>query len=520
MAAGWAPARISFRKLLSLLIVFSTLLFLVFPTLLGIFSRWLKFDESYSHGFLLLAVSAFLVVRAVRFTKPVPGFYPLWLVPFALALLAFGLGGLLRVEALQHLMVVPLLLGALAVLLGWRQVRFFILPVGLLFFAMPMWDFLSWTLQVITVEINRLLLSLFDIEFRVEGVFVYLIGVGAFEVANGCSGLRYLLVGQSLSVIYGELNLRSVRARVILFFAGVALALFANWVRVFVIIYMGYETNMQTSLIEDHDGFGWWVFAATLVPLFFIARRLEGIGAEKVPARPAESDGQGTPAPFSPAVRTAGILVTAALPLLVWAALPGSSKSIKTEPQPLAIHLVGEQYGPLFANNLEGWKPEIKNADGTYARTFFDRDLAAEESALSLALFAGVYSYDYQRESAEVIQYANRVYDRELWHTEAFFRVTGPDGEPFKGVTLRHRHNGQIIHIAYSYFVEGYWETDELRAKLAQVWGFSNSRTDASLVAFGVSCEGCEPEVALGKLVASSLDDIMAGLDGGESGRE
>jgi len=174
----------------------------------------------------------------------------------------------------------------------------------------------------------------------------------------------------------------------------------------------------------------------------------------------------------------------------------------------------------LFANNLEGWKPEIKNADRTYVRTFFDRDLAAEESAQNLALFAGVYSYDYQRESAEVIQYANRVYDRELWHTEAFFSVTGPDGEPFKGVTLRHRYNGQIIHIAYSYFVEGYWETDELRAKLAQVWGFSNSRTDASLIAFGVSCEGCESEVALRKLVAFSLDEIMAGLEGVESGRK
>src|SRR5690606_33172616 len=129
-----------------------------------------------------------------------------------------------------------ILLGVLAVLMGWRQVRYFIVPVGLLIFTVPVWDFLSWNLQVITVEINRLLLGLMDIEFRVEGVFVYLIGVGTFEVAHGCSGLRYLLVGQSLAVIYGELNLQRVRSRVIIFLAGVLLALVANWIRVFVII--------------------------------------------------------------------------------------------------------------------------------------------------------------------------------------------------------------------------------------------------------------------------------------------
>ena len=259
------------------LIVYGPLLVTLSPTLVGISSRWLKFDESYSHGFLLLAVSAYLVVRTARSLRPTPGFYPFWLIPFTLALLAYGLGGLLRVEALQHLMIVPLVLGALAVLLGWQQVKHFIAPIGLVFFAMPVWDFLAWTLQLITVEINRLLLGMFNIEFEVEGVFVYLIGVGAFEVAHGCSGLRYLLVGQSLALMYGELNLRTVRAKVILFLSGVFLALLANWIRVFVIIYMGYETNMQTSLIEDHDSFGWWVFAATLVPLFLLGRRLEGL---------------------------------------------------------------------------------------------------------------------------------------------------------------------------------------------------------------------------------------------------
>ncbi|PXX90709.1 EpsI domain-containing exosortase [Marinobacter vulgaris] len=494
-------------------IVFASLIFLLWPTLEGIFSRWLKFDESYSHGFLLLLVSVVLVFRVVRLRTPVPGFYPFWLVPFMLALLAYGLGDLLRVQALQHLMVVPLILGALAVLLGWKQVRWFIAPVGLVFFAMPVWDFLAWTLQLITVEINQLLLGLFNIEFEVEGVFVYLIGVGTFEIAHGCSGLRYLLVGQSLSLIYGELNLRTLRARVILFATSVFLALFANWVRVFVIIYMGYETDMQTGLIEDHDSFGWWVFAATLVPLFLIGRRLENSKGERATDAEGGVNESEAHSGGSSARLKVGIAITALLPLMVWFVLPSSDGAVKSEPMALNIELDGERFAPLFSKNLEGWRPRVRNPDRVYVQTLFDRSLATDQSGFDESLFAAVYSYDYQRESAELIQYSNRVYDREEWHPEAFFTLSGPDGAPMKGITLRHRITGDVIHLAYTYYVEGFWETDDLRAKLAQVRGFVNARSDASLIVFGVSCDDCNGKDRLSEVVHSMMEDVVASVD-------
>lgn len=492
-------------------VVFLPLFLLLWSTLAGIFSRWLRFDESYSHGFLLLAISTFLIVRASRRIKPAPRFHPLWLVPFSLALLAFGLGGLLRVEALQHLMVVPLLLGALAILLGWKQVRHFILPIGLLFFAMPMWDFLAWTLQLITVEINRLLLGLFDIDFEVEGVFVSLIGVGIFEVAHGCSGLRYLLVGQSLSVIYGELNLRTARTRLILFLTGVSLALLANWIRVFVIIYMGYETNMQTSLIEDHDSFGWWVFAGTLIPLFLLGRKLESLPAEQVPAGLDQEASCGS---SSPRRLFAGALLTAVLPVVVWWSLPGSGGSVAADPGRLNVSLESENFGPLFSRGLSGWRPKVNNPDSVFSQTVFDRNrLEAGGGGADQSLYLGVYSYDYQRESAEVIQYSNRVFDSSQWHTESFFSVDGSNNMTLRGLQLRHRATNEQIYLAYGYYVEGFWETDDLKAKLAQVRGFFNSRSDASLLVFGVDCDDCDGRAVLQRWVDSAMGSAVAALD-------
>ncbi|MDF0750458.1 exosortase [Marinobacter sp. 71-i] len=483
---------------------------LIWPTVEGIVSRWFKFDESYSHGLLLLLVSVVLVARTLKRELPVPGFYPLWLVPFALALLAYGLGNILRVQALQELTVVPLLLGTLAIFLGWKQVRPFIIPVGVLFFAVPVWDYLSWTLQLITVETNRLLLGLFDIEFEVEGVFVYLIGVGTFEVAHGCSGLRYLLVGQSLAALYGELNLRLVRSRVLFFLVAVVFALLANWIRVFVIIYMGYETNMQTSLIEDHDNFGWWVFAATLVPLFFIGRKLELTRAEQanpVEAAPAAHDRLGGRKIW------VGVLVTAALPVLLFILLPSSAGQIKPSPDTFDFSLDGERYAPLFRNRLSGWRPQMRNPDLVFAQTLFDRQAVTGETGPDQQLFVGVYSYEHQRHRAELVQYWNRIYDRDEWVPEQFFRVKSPSDISLQGVTLRSFSSGKRVHLAYGYYVAGLWETDQWRAKFAQVVSFFSPRTDASLIIFGVACDQCDGEAAVGELVKDAMPPLVSHVD-------
>ncbi|QFS86939.1 MULTISPECIES: exosortase [unclassified Marinobacter] len=486
---------------------------LIFPTVQGIVSRWFKFDESYSHGLLLLAVSLFLTGRTCLRYRLQPGFYPLWLIPFLLALIGYGLGDILRIQAVQQIVVVPLLLGVLAVFMGWRQVRHFIVPVGLLIFTVPVWDFLSWTLQVITVEINRVLLGLMDIEFRVEGVFVYLIGVGTFEVAHGCSGLRYLLVGQSLSVIYGELNLRRLRSRIIMFCCGVLFALAANWIRVFVIIYMGYETNMQTSLIDDHDNFGWWVFAATLVPLFLIGRVLETSPREQVQSPGYRDDGRPVADRSGRTRMAVGVALMVALPLILWLALPSTEHKIRSEPAQINLRLDGEQFGSLFSSNLEGWRPQVRNPDRVYVQTLFERGRVEPDQGLAERLLVSIYSYDFQRHSAELVQYSNRLYDRERWHPENVFTVAAPGAVSLRGVTLRDRVSGKHLHLAYTYYVEGIWETDDLKAKLAQIRGFVNPREDASLIIYGVSCEDCNGLERLEELILGTFSRVVESID-------
>ncbi|MBY6221381.1 exosortase [Marinobacter nauticus] len=496
-------------RLWPFLLVLCVLAFVTFPTLEGIVTRWLKWDESYSHGLLLAGVSLYLIWRKAKANPVAPGFAPVWVLPLIACLLAYWVGGLIRLQALQQLALVPLLFAACATLMGWRQARWFIVPLGLLFLTIPVWDFLAWTLQVITVAVNKFLLGFFDIDFEVEGVFVYLIGVGTFEVAHGCSGLRYLLVGQALVLIYGELYLSRLRSRVTLFCLGVAFALLANWIRVFVIIYMGYETNMQSGLIEDHENFGWWVFAGTLVPLYFLARQLEKRD-DQVVASQDNDEKQDHAKPAGKA--TVAVTVVALLGLVTWVALPDKRGNIASEPEGYAIDL-SERYSPVFGSALAGWRPNVLNPDRVYAQTLFDRLQARAGQGLGTTYYLGAFTYDYQRHRAELIQYSNRLYDREFWIPEGFFDVENSLNIPVQGVTLKHRVSGQRVHLGYSYFVQGQWETDQWRAKLAQVGGFFSGRDDASLLISAVACDGCEVAATLAEFIESTFPVILEQID-------
>ncbi|MBZ0333680.1 exosortase [Marinobacter sp. AL4B] len=473
----------------------------LWPAIEVLMERWLKFDESYSHGFMVLVVSLVLTLNKWIRLRPRVGAYPFWLLPLSIASLVYLAGSILLIEAAQQLALLPLVLGSFLLIWGWEQAKPFFLPLGLLAFTIPVWDYVSWPLQVITVSVNDFLLSFFNIEFYVEGVFVYFPGVGAFEIAHGCSGLRYLLVGLTLSLLYGELNYSRVRTRAALIVAGILLALVANWIRVFVIIYIGYDSNMTSSLINEHDFFGWWVFAGTLVPLFFFARWLEGTEPPIIISKGfSDESARKTTSLIPMAILVFGPLVLFSATALVLDARQHQEQHAQalSSLEPL---LERDQWLPLFRSDLNGWAPVVRNPDAYRVDVYLERETATENDRLRLEVLSGLYVYGYQRPGGELVGYNNRLFDRALFIPEETFEVDAGDGARFRGMRLKLRQSGKELFVAYGYNVEGRWESDKLRAKLAQIPGIFNGRTDASLLALGVSCEQCNGRAELDKLM-------------------
>ena len=80
------------------------------------------------------------------------------------------------------------------------MVRRILFPLAYLLFAVPLGDFLVGPLQDVTAVFTVWALQLTGIPVYLEGRFFY-IPTGAFEVAEACSGIRYLIASLALGRI-------------------------------------------------------------------------------------------------------------------------------------------------------------------------------------------------------------------------------------------------------------------------------------------------------------------------------
>ena len=83
---------------------------------------------------------------------------------------------------------------------------------------------------------------------------------GQIVIADGCSGLRYFEIALALAYIIALLNNYSERKLLPALIIAAALGLLANWIRIFILVLIGYESKMESSLMANHEYFGWFVF--------------------------------------------------------------------------------------------------------------------------------------------------------------------------------------------------------------------------------------------------------------------
>lgn len=159
------------------------------------------------------------------------------------------------------------------IFLCYRQPIKTIFPAFFLIFMMPVWGGLVPILQSISTVVVSFLMSLTSIPIYVEGNVIS-IPNGVFEIAGGCSGLRYFLVSSAISSLYIYLYIKRVRSAAIFAFAALFGALIVNWIRILALILIGYFTDMESSLMQDHNNFGWFLYLPFMFGLFLLGNVL------------------------------------------------------------------------------------------------------------------------------------------------------------------------------------------------------------------------------------------------------
>ncbi len=294
------------------------------------------------------------------------------------------------VQAIEHITIVGMIIALVLAVLGWPAFRTIAFPIFLLLAAVPVGEELTPLLVSVTADLSEYLLRLLGVPVLREGMFFTLPG-GNFEVADICSGLRYLMVGAVTALLFGYLNFNTWGKRIAFTLLAAVSFVVANGVRAFITMLVASATNGRLLGGEDHIYFGMVLFTVLLVTLLWFGMKLAD------PAPPRREYAPADPSRYRPA-HVAGYLAVA-IALMVSAAglqashvASGSTLLATRSPALDGCSGPGEWAAP--------WRPELVGADVETLATYHCGELL---------LHVYLASYGHQQQGKELISAQNHI---------------------------------------------------------------------------------------------------------------
>jgi exosortase A len=331
--------------------------------------------STYSHAGLILPISLCLGWRMRRdlgSLVPSPSFWMLSLFP-ALAF-AWLLGEMTSTPVVQHFFLVAMIVSLIWGEIGTPAARVLGMPLAFLFFAVPMGDSLIPWLQDFSAWFAIKLLDLTRVPALLEGRIITIPG-GTWEVAEACSGIRFLLASLTIGFVYAGIIYRRWGRRIAFLVASVLIPVLANGLRVYGIIVIDYLGGTHFARSADHI-FAGWAFVSIITFLLFAVGTRWREEAPEVSSKDSSSEGQLTRhgSPENKATTSvsrlvlfavAGLALASAAPL---AAKLLSLKSDTTSPN-LRAPSVSLPWSPT-SKDLFGWRPAVLVPDAELVETY------------------------------------------------------------------------------------------------------------------------------------------------------
>lgn len=224
-------------------------------------------SSTFNHCLLIPPIIAWLVwQRWPELRRIAPGLGLPGLALSGAGALGWLMGEAAGVAFARHLGLVMMFQGAAITLLGKAVSRAIAFPIGYALFLVPFGEQLVPPLQTLTARICMVLLDLTGVPAHIEGVFIT-IPNGWFEVAEACSGVKFLIAMAAYGVLVANVCFLSWRRRLVFVTAALVLPIVANGVRAWGTIYMAHLTNARSAVGFDHVVYGWIFFAIVIALL-------------------------------------------------------------------------------------------------------------------------------------------------------------------------------------------------------------------------------------------------------------
>ncbi|SIN91441.1 exosortase A [Parasphingorhabdus marina DSM 22363] len=357
--------------------------------------------STYNHCLLILPILAWQVhQRWPELQKTTPHVWLPGLAWIALGSIAWLLGEAAGVSLARHLGLVMMLQGTVVALLGQKVAKGLLFVLFYSFFLVPFGEEFVPLLQTITADMSMLFLAWANIPAFIDGVFIST-PTGYFEVAEACSGVKFLIAMIAYGALVSNICFRSWRRRALFMLMALTVPIIANGIRAFGTIYIAHHTSTDFATGFDHIFYGWFFFAFVLVLVMaigwpFFDRKIDdalidGDVLERSGARQSR---------FSVS-RT--VLATALIALAPVAWLSATSAQTSALPERIALpEIPGWEvvaYEPTY-----DWKPRFDGADhqllGSYRRLSDGQTVD-----LAIAVFAS------QEDGREIVGYGQGAFD-------------------------------------------------------------------------------------------------------------
>jgi len=477
--------------------IFSLVALLLFRTAGSIVSIWQR-SNTFGHGFLIPPIVAWLIWRRRDEIRAVP-IRPDFAWLGAIAILGFAwfwgsLAGVMILEQFSFAFLIPATVGAV---MGTAMLRALLFPLGFLLLGVPAGDAISGPLIEFTADFAVIGLQISGVPVNREGPYLT-IPNAVWVVTDACSGFRYLMASLTLGCLYAYLQFRTWHYRLFFIALSLAVPVLANGIRAYLIVMIGYMSNMKLAVGVDHYIYGWVLFALFCLLLFWIGSRLR---------EPPAPEPTGPPAPPVAARISVGRVVPAALLTLIgigiWPALAARMDAVASTAGPLSLELpatIGAWRGT--EDPIAEWRPDYKGPTAEASRAYHLNDR-------TVVLYIAYYRH--QRQGMELINSVNSIVPlgktavwRRGWEHERAIPL--PRGTERVWETDASRP-GQRILLWHRFWSNGRYTSSQFTAKVQEVQSrMFTGKDDAALVVMLAPY----PETAKPSVAAATLSDFYA----------
>ncbi len=230
-------------------------------------------SSTYNHILIVPPILGWLIWQRWPELRKLEPAACIWgVLPFGLAIFGWVLGSFAGFDLLKQAGAVAMLPASALLLLGPRVFAGLLFPLAYMAFLVPFGDELVPPLQTITAKLTIAMVGLSGIPAAINGVFIDT-PAGLFEVAEACSGVKFLVAMIALGVLVANVGFRSWKRRTAFMALCMVVPILANGVRAWGTIFAAQHVGIEKAAGIDHIIYGWVFFALVIAAVLGVSWR-------------------------------------------------------------------------------------------------------------------------------------------------------------------------------------------------------------------------------------------------------